>query len=217
MSEKPQLKTEEKFLTIQATHPYETLNPRTPDTRQIWVVFHGIGYLSRYFLRHFKHLEPGANYIIAPQAPALYYLDQTYTHIGGSWLTRENTDLYMDNLLQLLDGLWRAEELQTAPSLVLMGYSQGVSVLCRWVAARKIQCKRLVLYAGKVPEELGAEDFGHLSQDTEVEFFIGDQDPYVTPAMRAGMEDHMQMLFGDRLKITEYVGGHSLIHTLIRD
>ena len=215
MSAKPLTPTAEKFLTIQTTHPYETLNSWTPETKRVWVVFHGIGYLSRYFLRHFQHLDPKENYIIAPQAPALYYLDQTYTHIGASWLTRENTPLYMDNLLHLLDQLWRNEELEKAPSLVLMGYSQGVSVLCRWIAARKLKCDRLLLYAGRVPEEHRVTDFSHLSPETEVDFFLGDKDPFVTPGMREGMRDRMELLFGNRLKMNEFSGGHTLVNALI--
>ena len=215
MSAPPPTPPEEKFLTIQTVHPYETLNQWTPDTKQVWVVFHGIGYLSRYFLRHFQHLDPRENYIIAPQAPALYYLDQTYTHIGASWLTRENTALYMDNLLHLFDQLWKSEELHKAPSLVLMGYSQGVSVLCRWIVARKLKCERLLLYAGRVPEELRAEDFEHLAPETKVDFFLGDKDPFVTAELRAGLKDHMELLFGDRLKINEFSGGHTLINALI--
>ncbi len=207
--------TEEKFLSIETTHPYETLNQWTPKTRRVWLVFHGIGYLSRYFLRHFRHLDPEENYIIAPQAPSLYYLDQTYTHIGASWLTRENTSLHMENLLHLLDALYEREKLEDAPSLVLMGYSQGVSVLSRWVAARKLQCNRLVFYAGRIPEQLSAADFEHLSVETPVEFFIGDQDPFVSEADREKLKGQMEVLFGDRLKIKEYSGGHKLVDALI--
>lgn len=215
MSAKPPTPSVEKFLTIQTTHPYETLNSWTPETKRVWVVFHGIGYLSRYFLRHFQHLDPIENYIIAPQAPALYYLDKTYTHIGASWLTRENTSLYMKNLLQLLDQLWSNEELGKAPSLVLMGYSQGVSVLCRWMAARQVKCERLLLYAGRVPDELRVEDFAHMSAETQVDFFLGDRDPFVTPEIREGMRERMELLFGNRLKMNEFSGGHTLINELI--
>ncbi|MDM9631902.1 alpha/beta hydrolase [Robiginitalea aurantiaca] len=210
MSSKHPLKTAEKHLSIQSTHPYETLNERTPETKNVWVVFHGIGYLSRYFLRHFQHLDPKENYIVCPQAPSLYYLDKTYTHIGASWLTRENTGIYMENLLHLFDELYLKEGLDTAPSLVLMGYSQGVSVLCRWITARKLKCNRLVLYAGRVPDELEAADFAHLPTETPVEFYIGDSDPFITALDRKTMMRRLEGLFGDRLQIREYSGGHNL-------
>jgi predicted esterase len=215
MSAKHPVQTEEKFLSVQMTHPYETLNLWTPETKRVWLVFHGIGYLSRYFLRHFRHLDPGENYIIAPQAPSLYYLDQTYTHIGASWLTRENTGLHMENLTRLLDTLYLAENLEAAPALVLMGYSQGVSVLTRWVAARKLPCSRLILYAGRVPDPLTPADFEHLPAGTPVEFYIGDQDPFVTSEDRGVLKERMGVLFGDRLQIMEFKGGHELVGELL--
>ncbi|MEJ2163007.1 MAG: esterase [Robiginitalea sp.] len=209
-------KSVEKQLTFQTTHPYATLNAWTGDTERIWMVFHGIGFLSRYFLRYFTHLDPVKNYIIAPQAPSLYYLDSNYRNIGASWLTREQTQRNMNNLLNYLDALYGAEALHKAPKLTLMAYSQGVSVLCRWVAARKIPCERIILYAGRVPDELDPSDFAHLSSQTAVEFYAGDSDPYLHTDQRPVLEDRLKQVFGNRLRLHYYEGGHELKSDLIR-
>ena len=58
----------EAEIAYQIKNTYSTLNTHTSDTKKVWLVFHGIGYLSRYFLKYFKHLDPKENYIIAPQA-----------------------------------------------------------------------------------------------------------------------------------------------------
>ncbi len=70
-------------MVFQTTNPYGTLNAPNPKTKNVWVVFHGIGYLSRYFLRYFDGLPSEENYIIAPQAPSKYYLNNEYRHVGG--------------------------------------------------------------------------------------------------------------------------------------
>ena len=217
MSELRSGSTMEHLITCPMTCSYSSLNERTPQTRTIWVVFHGIGYLSRYFLRHFSHLDPAEHYLLAPQAPSLYYLNDSYTHVGASWLTREQTARNMDNLLRFLDGMWEAENLGQAPRLVLFGYSQGVSVLCRWVARRRLSASRLVLYAGKVPEVLVPDDFHHLPPDTPVEFFYGTQDPYLEKWDRHKMEQQAHHLFGDRLRWRPYEGGHELLSHTITD
>lgn len=206
----------EKLLTSSATHPYETLNVRTSKTRQVWVVFHGIGYLSRYFLRFFSHLDPADNYIIAPQAPSLYYLDPAYRNVGASWLTREHTERNMENLLRYLDALCRAESLDECPDMVLMGFSQGVSVLCRWVALRRVSCSRLLLFSGRVPPELGPADFEHLPHRTPVEVYVGAEDPFLPEGERPAMEARLRELFGQRLQLTVHPGGHELRSDLIR-
>ena len=200
----------QKLLTYSSTHPYETLHVPVGESGRTWVVFHGIGFLSKYFLRYFAHLDPVTNYIIAPQAPSLYYLDPDYRNVGASWLTRVDTERNMDNLLNYLDALYRTESLEKASNLVLMGYSQGVSVLCRWLSRREVTCSRLILYAGRVPSELGPRDFAHLPETTPVEVYVGEQDPFLPAAERAGLEDQVSELFGPRLRLIVYKGGHEL-------
>jgi predicted esterase len=215
MSDSNPVKPKEKLLSFETTHPYETLNEWTGETNRVWVVFHGIGFLSRYFLRYFSHLDKSENYIIAPQAPSLYYLDPNYRNVGASWLTREHTQRNMENLINYLDVLYRQESLEKSPELILMGYSQGVSVLSRWVAARRIQCQRIILYAGKVPDELTASDFAHLSDQTVVEFYAGDSDAYLPEAARPGLEEQLLGLFDHRLRLKYYEGGHELKANLL--
>ena len=216
MSEEPSVSPEEKLLTFEATHPYEVLNTWGPKTKRVWVVFHGIGFLSRYFLRYFSELNPAENYIVAPQAPSLYYLDQTYRHVGASWLTREHTARNMKNLLNHLEELYKKESLEKAPELILMGYSQGVSVLCRWVARCGKTCDRIILYAGRVPEELGAKDFEHLPPETRVEVLEGDSDPFLPSKDLPEREKRMTELFGSRVQMRQYAGGHELKKDLIK-
>jgi predicted esterase len=217
MSENPPVKPIEKLLTYSTTGPYEVLNSNTPKTKRVWVVFHGIGFLSRYFLRYFNHLDPVENYIVAPQAPSLYYLDAQYRNVGASWLTREQTERNMANLLNYLDALYMEESLDEAPHLTLMGYSQGVSVLCRWVARRKIPCDRLMLYAGRVPSELQAADFEHLDNHTPVEVYAGSNDPFISRQSRPEIQHQLEQLFGPRLQMTNYPGGHELKKEYIRN
>ena len=64
----------EKKITYTASNTYTTLNAINEKTKNVWLVFHGMGYLSKYFTKYFTNLDSGENYIIAPQAPSKYYL-----------------------------------------------------------------------------------------------------------------------------------------------
>jgi hypothetical protein len=97
--------TEEKNISYLAQNTYATLNELTPKTTYVWVIFHGIGFLSRFFLRYFEGLDPKKHYIISPQAPSKYYLNGQYKHVGGSWLTKENTVTEISNLMSYLDSV----------------------------------------------------------------------------------------------------------------
>ena len=211
----PQPNPMETAVTYEASHPYARLNIRTDRTRTVWMAFHGIGQLARYFVRQFSHLDPDTNYILAPQAPSLYYLSDAYTRVGACWLTRERTQEETENLLGYLDALAKTEGIGNESDLRLVGYSQGVSVLCRWVARRRIPCKRIILYAGRVPEELRPEDFSHLSPQTRVDLLLGSEDPYLAHWDPEQLTGHARGLFGDRLNVVRYHGGHEFQGNLI--
>jgi predicted esterase len=122
----------------------------------------------------------------------------------------------MKNLLNYLDQLFEKESLAKAPELILMGYSQGVSVLCRWVALRGVTCDRIILYAGRVPEELGIADFQHLPPGAAVEVFEGDSDPFLPQETQPERVERLAELFGNRLQLHQYPGGHELRQGLLK-
>ena len=206
----------EKQVSYQIRNSYSTLNNYTSKTKNVWVVFHGIGYLSRYFLKYFKHLDPEENYIIAPQAQSKYYLNNKYRHVGASWLTKENTETETENVLNYLDEVYKAEELQKAPNLILFGYSQGVSVAARWVARNKTECNQLILHSGSLPKELQPEDFEFLT-NTKVTLIYGDSDEYLNKDKLEKETERAKELFGDNLEIISFEGGHEVNVDVIAD
>jgi len=148
---------EEKKVSYQTTNTYETLNTLTKKTKNVWIVLHGIGYLSKYFIPYFNELNADENYIIAPQAPSKYYLKSNYKYVGASWLTKENRILETENVLQYLDAVSASEQVPDNCKLIIFGFSQGVSIATRWVASRQLKCAKLVLYAGGIPKELTSD------------------------------------------------------------
>ncbi|MCK5638578.1 MAG: esterase, partial [Flavobacteriaceae bacterium] len=141
----------EKETTYFSTNTYSTLNKMTDKTKNIWLVFHGIGYLSKYFLKYFNELNVEENYIVAPQAPSKYYLGSKYKHVGASWLTKENTKKEIENVMHYLDTVLKNEDFPIDKNLLILGYSQGVSIALRYVASRKLKCSQLVLMSGGIP------------------------------------------------------------------
>ena len=81
----------EKEIIYKISNSYSTLNALTSKTRNVIFACHGMGYLSRYFLKYFKGLDSDLNYIIVPQAQSKYYIAPKMKHVGASWLTKENT------------------------------------------------------------------------------------------------------------------------------
>ncbi len=204
------MENEIKSVSYTSTNTYETLNTLSGNTKTVWLVFHGIGYLSKFFLKHFNKLPQKENYIIAPQAPSKYYLNGAYTHVGASWLTRENTEQEIKNLKNYIDAVLRAEKIPKEVDLAVLGFSQGVSIALRYVAHSKLSCEKIILYAGGIPKELKQSNFAHLSKNTQIISIIGDKDPYNSPERLAAEEVKLEELFGSTVKQITFDGGHEV-------
>lgn len=205
-----------KTITYSTTNSYETLNNIGPKTKNVWIVFHGLGYLSRYFLNHFKELEADENYIIAPQAPSKYYLKNEFKHVGASWLTKEDTKQETQNVMTYINAIMKEETLPKNCKLIIFGFSQGVSIAARWVANYQIPCNKLVFYAGGIPNQLTPSDFLFLSDtETEIIGIIGDSDEYLTEERVKSETEKMNSLFHRKAKQITFNGGHEIKKEII--
>ncbi|MGB3345565.1 MAG: esterase [Aequorivita sp.] len=200
----------EKEVSYTATNTYTLLNSYTDKTKNVWIVFHGMGYLSKYFLKYFEKLNAEENFIIAPQAPSKYYQDKDFKHVGASWLTRENTLSETENILNYIDAVFEKELNKKVPNLIVMGYSQGVSIALRWVASRKIQCNKLILHSGGIPKELKRSDFEFLQPSSSIIFIYGKKDPYINKERKKEESLKAFELFENRLKIEVFDGVHEV-------
>ena len=210
--------SEEKEISYLATNSYSTLNTSSKSTKNVWFVCHGMGYLSRYFLQYFKDIDPDQNYIIAPQAPSKYYLPPKLKHVGASWLTKENTVQETQNIMRYFDAVFEAERLHEKSPLILLGYSQGVSVILRYIAQRKVQCSQIVLMSGGIPKELTINDFKYLDPHTKISLIYGTKDPYLDEVRLQKEKVRVRELFGHcKLQVTSFEGGHEVNTELIKN
>ncbi|SFZ94242.1 Predicted esterase [Flaviramulus basaltis] len=205
----------EKEIFYTAVKPYSTLNAITEKTKNVWFVCHGMGYLSRYFIRYFKDLNAEENYIIAPQAPNTYYQSKDFKHVGASWLTKENTETEIQNILEYFNAILNAEKISKNLNLIVFGYSQGVSVTSRFVAKKQLQCSQLVLHSGGIPKELIANDFKFLK--AKVTVIYGDKDEYITEERLKYENGSAKELFGEDVNIINFDGIHEVNTKIIND
>jgi len=210
---------QEKTINYKHTNTFSTSNEYTSKTKNVWFVLHGMGYLSKYFIKYFEDLNPLENYIIAPQAHSKYYQDKKYKYIGASWLTREQIDLELENVYRYLDQVWEDQ----APlwqdqnvSIICMGYSQGVSILTRWIANRKVNCNHIILHSGAIPDGFNISSFNHLPDTTKIHYHYGSNDEFITPEIVAQQQEKSHFLFGNKLSISIFEGKHEVDVSFIK-
>jgi predicted esterase len=186
----------ERSVFYQTQNTYSTMNELTEDTEFVWLACHGLGYLSKYFIRHFRRLDAQKHFIVAPQAPSKYYQGDDFKYVGASWLTRENTTLENENIMRYFDAVAEQEHLLQGKKLVVFGFSQGVSVAVRWLASRKVSCEHLIVNAGKIPEEQVPANFKDC-QPRKVTLVYGKNDEYLTDERVATERQKAKALFPD--------------------
>lgn len=202
----------EKEVSFKTNKTYSTLN--TIDKNQnIWFACHGIGQLSHYFLNNFLNIPKEKNYIIAPQAPSKYYHSTQTKRVGACWLTKENTQLEQRNIFRYFDEILNQEK-PVIPN-IFMGFSQGVSVMLRYLVYKKLNVNDIVIMSGKIPEELKESDFNFLSKKTKVWLSYGLSDPLLNNKLIDIEINKSRQLFGKRLNIIAFDGKHEIDQELI--
>ena len=196
----------EREISYQSTNSYSTLNSLTKDTKNVWLVFHGLGYLSQYFVKYFKELDTRTNYVIAPQAPNKYYQDKTFKHVGACWLTKKASAFEIENICNYVDAILEHEHINKTHNIVLFGYSQGVSIALRYLAKRQLTCKHIVIQSGGIPKELTTMDFQFLK--TKINLVYGTEDEYLNDERMAYESSRANELFGQHLEIIPFKGKH---------
>ncbi|PRX55179.1 alpha/beta hydrolase [Flagellimonas meridianipacifica] len=209
---------QEKNVTYTTQNTYATLNQLNENTKYVWLVFHGIGYLSRYFLKHFNGLNPEEHYVVAPQAPSKYYLKNEYKYVGASWLTKENTLTETENVMSYLEQVFKSENILDHPNLIVFGFSQGVSIALRWMVRNQVQPSALALYAGGIPKELKSEDFGYLDYSkVKIKSIYGDKDEFLNPERLKMEKEKLNALFRGNFELISFDGGHEIVLGIIEN
>ena len=198
----------EKEIVYTISNSYTTLNSLTSKTKNVIFACHGMGYLSRYFLKYFKGLNSDDNYIIIPQAQSKYYIAPKMKHVGASWLTKENTLKEMENIISYFDNVLSNEKIENL-NFIFLGYSQGVSVAMRYLAKRKIIVSKLILMSGGIPKELTPKDFKYLKNKAVIYYVYGDKDEYITEDFLNSDKIRFEDLFSN-INYIEFDGNHEI-------
>lgn len=184
---------------------YFKLGEITAETKAVWFVLHGYGQLAQYFLPKFKSLIAHNICVIAPEGLSHYYLEDTSsrnksgsTRVGASWMTRENRLADIENYLTYLDSVFKREVSRDKNlDITILGFSQGAATASRWALSNSIPFRRLILWAGILPNDMDFEKGKQLLKEKDVTIVYGKHDPFLTES-RFG---EMKML-SEKLELT---------------
>ena len=209
----------EHAIVVPRTARYSTIGPTHGSPRELWIVCHGYGQLASRFLREFERLDDGTRLIVAPEALSRFYLDpipvrrlQKEPRVGATWMTREDRDAEIADHVRYLD-LVAAEVRHhlagASPRIVVLGFSQGVATVCRWLAVSELRADQLVLWGGLIPPELDAAAWAERLHDASLTLVAGDEDELLTPKLVAREAERLSAA-GVAFTMQRFAGGHTI-------
>lgn len=186
----------------------------------MWIVCHGHGQLARRFISRFLPLERPDRLFVAPEALSRYYLSPPVggphpagTPVGASWMTSEDREHeikdYVEYLDLLHDEIFAVVDREKV-QLWVLGFSQGVATVARWVAHGNVDPDRVVLYAGVLPPELDTEGAARLARRSPLTIALGTSDEFAQPELIASQEARLQE-FGVAHTTIRFDGGHEVL------
>ena len=189
------------------------------DLKEVWIVCHGHGQLAARFLSRFVPLERDDRLFIAPEALSRFYLTNTPngvhrpdSPIGATWMTREDREAEIEDQVAYLDLIYDEIFSQVGRGRVrlwVLGFSQGVATVIRWLARARTSPDRVVLWAGMIPPELDARAARALWARAPVTMVVGSTDEFATPKVVAAQEAKLREL-GVAFTSIGFDGGHDL-------
>jgi predicted esterase len=222
-AQNPELSTPSAHsIEIRKTARYWSLGSLSPQTRELWFVVHGYGQLAEYFIRHFRSFASDERYIVAPEALSRFYVKE-WTRVGASWTTKEERDAevqdYVAYLQELERRIWQelAERGGARDNVRVwtLGFSQGVTTLCRWIARGGLRPDRLICWAAGFPAEIDLAAHKTLFESMKTTFVVGSNDEFITPEALERQKTAVREA-GLELSFVEFDGGHTLEPELLR-
>ena len=149
----------------------------------------GLNYFS--LIRKFEILEGPETFVLAPEGLSRFYWQGFDGRVGASWMTREDRLSEIDDYCQFFQGLWE-EYRPKMPEHIrvhLLGFSQGVPSVLRWIQRHRIPFSNIVLWAGMPPEDPFREGDNIHLQSGRIHFVCGEKDPYFNLERLKQVED----------------------------
>ena len=202
-----------KQISIPKTHKYSQLGEFSEKTNTVWIVLHGYGMLSEFFIKKFECILNDSTVVIAPEGSNRFYLENNYYRVGASWMTKLDKEKDIEDNISFIQTLYSnaVDEIgHTNFKLNTLGFSQGGATLTRWIMSNNITVDSLILWGSDIPKDCLTEEKKSRWSSIDVKLVIGNQDEYINEENKQKVIDLISS-YGLKYELVEYKGSHKII------
>ena len=202
-----------KQISIPKTHKYSQLGEFSEKTNTVWIVLHGYGMLSEFFIKKFECILNDSTVVIAPEGSNRFYLENNYYRVGASWMTKLDKEKDIEDNISFIQTLYSkiiVEIGHTNFKLNTLGFSQGGATLVRWIMSNSIKVDSLILWGSDIPKDCLIEEKKSRWHSIDVKLVIGTQDEYINEESQKKVIDLINS-YELKYELVKYEGSHKII------
>ena len=208
-----------KTLEIEKKARYFQIGNAHNKVSTVWVVLHGYGMLSEFFIQKFNQIRDENTLIIAPEALNRFYIDNNYGRVGASWMTKEDREIDINENISYLNKLIGKVSKEIGHNnfkVNVLGFSQGGATACRWIFKSDLQLENLILWAGDIPKDTLNEKNRQKWNSIKIHLVMGKQDKLINDKMKAKF---LKLVTDYKLdyKLTLYDGDHRIYTDVLKE
>ncbi len=150
--------------------------------------------------------------IVAPEGLHRFYLKGTGGKVGASWMTKEEREADIADYVRYLDRIYDEvlhDLIGREIRIKVLGFSQGVATVCRWMAAGRSRADEMILWAGVIPPDLDLSVDKRIFQRMDLTLLVGSQDEYRSDD-RISQEAELLQEHGIPYRFHEFEGTHRI-------
>ena len=204
-----------KQISIPKTHKYSQLGEFSEKTNTVWIVLHGYGMLSEFFIKKFECILNEKTVVIAPEGSNRFYLDNNYSRVGASWMTKVDKEKDIEDNISFIETLYTkiVDDIgHNNFKLKTLGFSQGGATLVRWIMSNSIKVDSLILWGSDIPQDCLTNQNKSRWSSINIKIVIGKKDEYISDENKKKVIDAVNA-YGLSYKLIEYDGPHKIIES----
>ncbi len=192
------------YFQTQRTARVFTFGELNENTKFIWFLIHGYAQTADHLLENFKLFGP-EHFFVAPEGLNHFYARGLSGNPVASWMTSLMREEEIKDYVNYLASVYQNFKPHSNCKVIVAGFSQGVSTLCRWIHRGGLVPNHIIFIAGNIAHEMkdSLPDIFNQSQNL---FLYGSNDALVRKESVLAMNH----LFEKSTEFIEFTGKHEV-------
>jgi predicted esterase len=182
-----------------------------PDAQDVCILLHGYGMLAPQMLTAFEDINTDRFFLIAPEGLSRFYWKGFEGPVVASWMTKEDRQDEINDYVVYLNKLIKYFALADK-KIHILGFSQGVATMSRWIASNAFQVESCIFWAGEPPADI---DYTKLFERFQKVYFVyGKADIFITTSQLEKIKGLFTSVI-TQIEFVDFEGKHELNKNVI--